>query len=569
MNTRKFSAVIVSTLIVVCGLVPGTYAQDEGGWAPPPTPPADEGVTPPSVDAQGFTIFTPSPDTRIVYVSSSTGNDGFDGLSEQTPKRTIQAGKALLRHERPDWLLLRRGDAWNETLGQWRVSGRNMNEPSVIGSYGPGTQRPLLRVNEGQAFGRYGGAGSPPRIEHLAVTGLHFSGEGRGASVPTGVYWVGPGEDVLFEDLEVNSFGTNFVLQSQHEDPVKNVRIRRCVVTDAYNTEGGGGHPQGLYAEGVRGLLIEGNLFDHNGWNADVEGAGPNIFNHNIYIATANSGVSVRGNILARGSSHGLQLRCGGVIENNIVVRNAVGLLLGGGTPDPATHTYGVTGTIRGNVLLEGTDIAPGAERGIGIDIENIGYRGATVQGNILANKISDADGQSIRLGASGYGVGVGCTLVYVSSNVIYNWRGPVWLDRPEANTLLRFNRFDSNIIQEPSPSFRGPMLGRPDLAFFTVIFGRGNRWFSAGNPSISAWVNGTILPFSVWASNTSGGGTIERVRFTDPTRNLATYDASIGGQGSTEGFLSRARRQSRSNWDERLGTDTALDYLRAGFDEQ
>ena len=49
----------------------------------------------------GFTTFTPSVDTRTVHVSSTLGNDSFDGLTPGTPKKTLSAGVALLRTDSP------------------------------------------------------------------------------------------------------------------------------------------------------------------------------------------------------------------------------------------------------------------------------------------------------------------------------------------------------------------------------------------------------------------------------------------------------------------------------------
>src|SRR4051812_9806809 len=40
-------------------------------------------------DANGWTQVTPSSDSRVVYVSSSSGNDANDGLTEATAKATI------------------------------------------------------------------------------------------------------------------------------------------------------------------------------------------------------------------------------------------------------------------------------------------------------------------------------------------------------------------------------------------------------------------------------------------------------------------------------------------------
>ena len=93
----------------------------------------------------GWTVFTPSADTRTVYVSSSLGNDSNNGLSEAAPKRTIAAGKALMRDNFPDWLLLKCGDTWDEPIGTWPNSGRSLTEPTLISSYGTG-ERPFLRT---------------------------------------------------------------------------------------------------------------------------------------------------------------------------------------------------------------------------------------------------------------------------------------------------------------------------------------------------------------------------------------------------------------------------------------
>ena len=90
----------------------------------------------------------PSIDTRIVYVSSSQGNDGHSGLSINDPVASLQIAKGLLRDGFPDRMLLKRGDFWNEGFGTWVLSGRSENEPMIIGAYGSGTQRPHLQPSE-------------------------------------------------------------------------------------------------------------------------------------------------------------------------------------------------------------------------------------------------------------------------------------------------------------------------------------------------------------------------------------------------------------------------------------
>src|SRR5688572_21963771 len=79
-------------------------------------------------DANGWTNFTPSGDSRVIYVSS-TGNDSNSGLSASSPVKTIAKAKTLMRDLKPDWMLLKRGDTWNESLGDWRRRGRSSTEP--------------------------------------------------------------------------------------------------------------------------------------------------------------------------------------------------------------------------------------------------------------------------------------------------------------------------------------------------------------------------------------------------------------------------------------------------------
>ncbi len=59
--------------------------------------------------------------------------------------------------------------------------------------------------------------------------------------------------------------------------------------------------PSGMYSSHVERLTIEGNLFDHNGWNEDVENGCATRFNHNLCLN--GNDLTVRDNILSRASS--------------------------------------------------------------------------------------------------------------------------------------------------------------------------------------------------------------------------------------------------------------------------
>src|SRR5439155_17699985 len=128
---------------------------------------------------------------------------------------------------------------------------------------------------------------------------------------PYGVSLLLPCTRVLIEDCAIERFFTNLRFQGNHVG----LKLRRSVIADAYATTTA--HAEGIYVEGVNDCLIEECVFDHNGWLAGVAGAAPDIYRHNIYIQGNNTNVAIRGNIIARGGSHGLQARSGGEVRNN------------------------------------------------------------------------------------------------------------------------------------------------------------------------------------------------------------------------------------------------------------
>jgi len=178
----------------------------------------------------GWTVFTPSADTRVVFVSSSGGDDHNDGLSPARPKRSIAAGQARLRHGSPDWLLLKRGDVWQENLGQWKKSGRSLDEPMLVSSYGQGSARPLLQTGSVGGISTGAGGGSPAHIDDLAVVGLHLQANGfSGVGDCVGAQMLQPSSHLLIEDCVFEGYSTNLVFQGyggRHSD----FRLRRSVI---------------------------------------------------------------------------------------------------------------------------------------------------------------------------------------------------------------------------------------------------------------------------------------------------------------------------------------------------
>lgn len=365
----------------------------------------------------GFTDLEPAKDTRKIYVSSSDGDDGNDGRSPAKAVRTIRAGIARLRNGYPDWLLLKKGDQWHEGLASWRLSGRSESEPMVIWSYGDGATRPLLETGPGDGLSAHGGGNAPPSVNHVAFVGLRFYADTRDPKGPdwkdaeggTGVLWLLGTDDVLIEDCVFQSY-TNGVVFQALGSPIRNVRLRYVQVLDSYNTKG---HSEGLYTAGVDDVVVEHSLFDHNGWSDDpkvLPAAEPTVFNHNAYFHEERGKITLRDNIFMRAASHGVQLRPGGVVKDNLFVRDAIALLIGGGD-----HPLeGVHADVQDNVILEGTDITPQLPRGWGIDVSKNVSR-ARIEGNIVAHVKSHA--------GSGPAMVQSPNATY-GRNIVYRWNG-------------------------------------------------------------------------------------------------------------------------------------------------
>jgi hypothetical protein len=509
----------------------------------------------------GWTRFVESRDTRKVYVSESLGRDTNDGLTPSTPKRTIAAGKALMRQGFPDWLLLRRGDTWYEAIGQWTLSGRSTAEPILISSYGEAPERPALRTGSSSAIWAVANTGgTPPSLDHVAIVGLDFQAHTyTGVGDAAGVGWLVASRDLLVEDCRIDGYQINVSIPG-HGGRKSQIKIRRNVITGAYATSGTVGH--GIYMANCDDVLIEENVIDHNGWNPAVSGAIPTVFRHGIYIQGGSgtcTGVVVRRNIISNSASHGLQLRPGGSCEDNLFLRNSIALLLGGGNePNPG----GVVVDCINNVILDGKDIDANNRRGWGIQIENV--NSGSVRGNIVANRVGGGSPMPMEFDGE---AGSGIFDLAFESNVVYDWGGTLRLignDTQIARVRFFRNTFDNTRTTDQL------LYHNSSLSVARCSAG-GNRFFSA-QPNLATWLRIGTQSMSVasWAAlmndTTSYAGPD---LYVDPSRTIASYDRQIGGAGSLDTFLFEARRQSKASWRAELTASAVNSYIREGFLER
>lgn len=471
--------------------------------------PAPE-VAPPEVD-DGWTTFTIQ-SGRPIYVSSS-GSSGNTGLSAASPKQTIAQGMALMRNGFGDWLLLKKGDTFTGQSIDVTGKGPSSTDPWLISSYGTGASgsdrgaagaRPIIQYGSGNIM--FMGGAAPNGGENLAVVGLDFyayiydpdnaSFNGSAPISRTAINHHNACTYFLVEDCKFRWFGNAINTEVTMKS---GIRLRRNVIVDCYGNEDTGNHSSGIFISRFNDVLLEGNLFDHNGWcsHGSLPGGRGNItvFNHNIYLQGTSSGQSgfngratVIDNIFANDGT-GAQIRSGTTCRGNLFVHCPYGHNVGMPTA--------ITSTVSENVYEDMTN-AEWGNWGKAIETFNTYNGDSYVVGDvhITDNILTQGNGT----GANAVGITLdsgtsGCTVI---NNIIYD--------------------YDTVAIKN---------------------LGTGN----------------TVTP-----------NEIEGTGYPDPTRTVASYNASLGGPAMLSSFLAEARLQSKDNWRAAYTAEAYNTYKRAGF---
>lgn len=457
-----------------------------------------------SVSANAFSVITPSPDSRLIYVSSSAGSDANDCFSEQTPCKTLAKGRSQMRLGYPDHLYLKSGDTWvNEDLTKIK-SGRSNLERAVVTSYGQGA-RPLLLNAPGFQFLHTGGYGGRERISNMTIKGLEFR-------VETGfltVSLMGGHDNVALEDNRFDR--VQLVIEGNDTGFGTNIVLFRNIFTGAYSnitSTSRNDRPSNVYADDVTGLQIIENVFDHGGWSATVPGAAANMFNHNLYLQGNNDGKTLvfRGNIVTRGSSHGIQIRSGGVAEDNFLARNAIGI--SAGYKDYPVKP-GVSTVIIGNVVSEGHSMIKGDKP---CSFEN------ACTGAVWGIDILSSGGHAWR-----------------SLNNI------VALTSPED---ILYKTYVPSVVQ----------------AHFQT--GKLNRGAYVRHPQSVLPVEQSGNVAYRFTSDEEGAD----ASHVDPNRTLASYSKVVGLDGTFDGFMQAVLNRAPGQWEYKFSAYAINQYIRDGF---
>jgi hypothetical protein len=356
-------------------------------------------------DPEGWTIVEPGKLHRKIYAAADGTRDA-SGLSPDSPV-DLKTGCRMIRAGSSDWLLLRRGDTFDQgvSLGE-NMLGESPLTPIYIGAYGEGP-RPIIRGV---------GAIKSYRRGNIAIRDLHMQ--------QGGLKLMGSGQlrNLLIENVLMDN-ASGAVMTPRC------VTIRRCVIKNCHHDQPKrakrepdvgwardqlGNRHQGLFANSVRGLLIEENVLDHNGWeDGYVESGGgpddpqpPSMFSHNLYLSTENRDLTVRGNLNARAASQALRDGSGQFYVGNVMIANNIGGYSG---PDDGDGNFT---TFADNVLVH-----PAAKRGPKIGGRGWGWSMKDVAGsqairNIFAHAAEGQDDLGLKLTAG----------VLVEDYVRYQW---------------------------------------------------------------------------------------------------------------------------------------------------
>lgn len=285
---------------------------------------------------------------------------------------------------------IRAGDTLNLQPGQVYTGTLNIggllaapDQPTTITTHGDGP-RAIIRSDTSIIVIN---ASTP--TTHVVIDGIEFHGP-VGSDVARKAVKVHSAVDTLvFRDCLFTGWSDAVVLQLLKPGKITNVRFDNCIFVLNYIAGETNTHSQGVFTKDVDGVEFRNCLFDTNGWRPDTEqmkllGIPPGLptkFNHNLYAQHGSKNIWLINCVIANGSSHGVQLRNGGTLRDNLFYGNAVHAFVYG-DPDAIDRTP--------QILIDNVFAAPslrklddGLSRGWGLDLGRT--TAATVlDGNII-----------------------------------------------------------------------------------------------------------------------------------------------------------------------------------------
>jgi hypothetical protein len=556
------------------------------------------GAIPEGVAAgQGFTCFVPVVGSRVVYVSSSSGKDEATGISPAHAVKTLAKGISLLRDGRHDFLLLRRGDTWQDETLNALGSGENKQRPVVVASYGSSPERPRLGANqwvldhngEVKNYQALLGLeimptakvpGKAPIAKPSSGLATATTAAPAGVQAPSaqpagskppgdkppgdkpagekpargGLRFVGSGTGILVEDCHLKY--AEIIVQSFRSGRYHDVTLRRNVIERAYHPETCGTgpkyRPSGVYSFDVEGFTLEENVLDHNGWNVEeVPGACATMYNHNLYLNA--KGLIVRDNVLSRASSMGLKLASaerGGLsdalVEGNVFLEGEIGISAGGNGKGPARF---IDLRVLGNVFW-GLGSTKPTNREVAWGVELTDDLRAEISGNLFARQTEYTNSFGVHIGGS--------------TQEEITVRGNTFVDVNGGAVVTRATEGFSNVKVTDNAIYLRQKL-RCVLAYWGELHGvvfSGNAY--GGPEDASVICHGSEqVDAKGWADLTGDRTGKLKPIGARPLRTPMDFAAAHGLEASMAGLLGALTSRRAGSWSEELSPRALREFLQ------
>ena len=543
-------------------------------------------------DQSGWSVIAPSKDSRIIYVSSSNGDDDLgefyepDDLADIAspeniqPFRTIKAAMENVRDGYPDWVLLLRGDVWVVSEEIYFKSGRSVQERSVFSSYGDHTERPLVKSSAPVAFriwtdtnfvvfkgiGLYGYKRDP--LSH-DFAGWGSDNETIGISIyaPPGIEM----RAILLEDNDINFMTHGISVPGNGQ--VTDLVVRRNIIRNSYSEDQ---HSQGMYAANTSALLEE-NVFSHNGWYKrqeydanDKEEGQATIFNHNTYFSSSKNTIFRKNIFIGASSIHNKwtaiqsatekqdRIESGNIlIENNLYVEGEIGISAGGNTDyNTGPRFEGVK--IKNNIMLAIGRKRP-TNRYLAWYIDAQDWQGGIICGNYLLNNDNKEVTNIVGIDVSGHSSNVDVTNntitgLYKSSlsenSGVIRFKGDTFSNIYVAGNKIQL--LDSKIRPIWAESLSG-------LTFSD------NTYYSEADESEWFGVDDGSYGLQDWSAMSGDSGSISsQLHFIEPVRTIETYSSSLGM--SYDQFVSKLTIRSVEIWAKEFTAEAVNGYIKDGY---
>lgn len=302
-----------------------------------------------------------------------------------------------------NWLLFERGYEYSDLgrIVRRGTTGESALNPAFIGAYGQGDD-PVIDgvINIFQ-----------DKSSHVVIQGLDLSG-----------FQVLGGENILIDDLSVH--GDNVSAQAVTRFTMRDSDIsdvaRSEPVTDHKVWQASQNRISGAYLSRVDGAYLDNNLFDRNGWaegydyNLSLSAPmPPSYYNHNLYVQSDVSDITVRDNIFMRGASFGAQVRPGGVIEGNTFIDNNAALNFFNG------HNY--TLALDNVVTSAGYKQVAHFEGALSLGVDGYGKQTSLI-GNIIAHLADPNNSAEQALKTKIHKALANNASNYYNDTIVYNW---------------------------------------------------------------------------------------------------------------------------------------------------